>query len=548
MLQFAVFVLLIVMALPTSAFLLLQDDDIQNRVVSKVMQFVSDKLGTRFTVGSVDMAYLYRIRLNNVYLEDLDGDTLIFSKSITAGIRYIDPLRKSVSIGSINFDEAILNLVTDDEKGLNLNYFIDKLRGDGQKKGGAWTVDFHNLRLEESRFTLKNTNFAPIEYGMNYTDLAAYNINADIRRFKPSRDSLSFYIRSLNFKEQSGLTIENLTSRFSQSKTFLSFRKVRIKTPDSEIRGDDITLKFKSFSAFKSGTFTDSVRLRVDLEKSLISLVDLGYFSKVFRNYDQQLTFSGVVSGPVNNIRAKDISIAFGKSSIFKGTLQFEGLPDIRQTFILADIEQLRTTAGDINAFELLQRRGIRMPEQLVKLGNINYTGNFTGFINDFVAYGQFNTGLGIISTDLLFRPDTSNQLSFEGRMNVHDFDLGTLTDASGKIGNISLSATIDGATVQGKSINASLKGVIKQLDLMQYQYTNISLSGDLNNKTFNGSVNVKDPNIDLEFLGKVDFSDSIPAFDFTTNITDANLYALNISKKDPDFRASFYLIAKVYG
>jgi hypothetical protein len=130
----------------------------------------------------------------------------------------------------------------------------------------------------------------------------------------------------------------------------------------------------------------------------------------------------------------------------------------------------------------------------------------------------------------------------------VNDFDLGTLTDASGKIGNVSLSATIDGARVEGKSINASLKGVIRQIDLMQYRYSNISLSGDLKNKNFNGKVNIEDPNIDLEFLGEVDFSDTIPRFDFTANVTDANLYELNLSRKDPDFRASFYVIAKAYG
>ncbi len=73
-------------------------------------------------------------------------------------------------------------------------------------------------------------------------------------------------------------------------------------------------------------------------------------------------------------------------------------------------------------------------------------------------------------------------------------------------------------------------------------------MSGNLENKTYNGSVNIHDPNIELEFLGKVNLSDSLPAFDFTANITDANLYALNLDRSDPDFRASFYLIANARG
>ena len=58
-----------------------------------------------------------------------------------------------------------------------------------------------------------------------------------------------------------------------------------------------------------------------------------------------------------------------------------------------------------------------------------------------------------------------------------------------------------------------------------------LHLSGNLKNKTFNGSVNIKDPNIELEFLGKVNLSDSIAEFDFTANVTDANLYALEFQQ-----------------
>jgi len=141
LLQLAVIVLLIVFALPASAFLLLQNNRIQNRVVSRVMQYVSDKLDTQFTIGSIDMAFLYRIRFIDVYLQDLSGDTLIYAKSITTGIRYIDPLKKTFSIGSISLDEAQVNLVTDEEKGLNLTYFIDKLRSGEGDGNGKWTID-----------------------------------------------------------------------------------------------------------------------------------------------------------------------------------------------------------------------------------------------------------------------------------------------------------------------------------------------------------------------------------------------------------------------
>lgn len=545
--QFTVILLLVVAALPVTAYLLLQSDRIQSNLANRIMLMVSDKLGTKFSIGNIDMAFFYRIRLNDVYLQDLSGDTLIYASSITTGIRSLNPLNRTISIGSINLDKAFIALAIDSASELNLNYFLNKLKGDGNKQGG-WKVDFNNFKLQNSRFSLKNFDYQPKEYGMNFSDIRAYNINADIKYFKPSKDSLSFYVKSLSLKEQSGLILEKMVTHFSQSKTFLSFRDVEIRTPDSEIRGDEISLRFAGFSKFKSDSFVNSVRLRLNLSQASFNLHDIGYFAAVFRDIHQQIALSGLFTGPLNNLRGRDLTIGFGNSSKLVGDLQFEGLPEIRQTFILADIKEFTTSALDIGSMQFLRQSHIRIPETLNKLGQVTYKGNFTGFINDFVAYGRFNTALGIIRTDLLFRPDTANFLTFQGKLNAQDFNIGSFLNASEKVGNISLSATIDGATLQGKSFNASLNGVIERFEVMKYEYTNISMSGDLDHKTFNGSVNVHDPNIDLEFLGKVNFSDSVPAFDFTANVTDANPYALNLSRRDPEFRASCYIIAKAKG
>ncbi len=223
-------------------------------------------------------------------------------------------------------------------------------------------------------------------------------------------------------------------------------------------------------------------------------------------------------------------------------------MPDIRNTFIVADIKQLTTWSGDLKSLNLPGQRKLKIPEQIDKLGKVTYKGNFTGFTSDFVAYGKFNTSLGIVNTDLLFRPDTANYIDFEGKLHAADFDLGKLLNASDNVGKISLSVTVSGANSMGKSINANLKGVIQKLEFKNYNYSNITIAGNLKNKTYNGSVNIKDPNVELEFLGNVNLSDSIAAFDFTANVTDANLYALHLGKSDPDFTTSFYLIARGTG
>ncbi|MBN2812931.1 MAG: translocation/assembly module TamB [Bacteroidales bacterium] len=545
--QSTVILLLVVFAIPASGFLLLQSSKVQTRAVNTVMQKVSEQFQTVFTIDKIDMSFFYRVRLSGVYLQDFDGDTLIYAGTVTAGIRYINPWRKEVSLGSINLNNGYLALAIDSASNLNLAYFIDQLKGDGKKQDG-WKVKFNNIKVRNTRFSLKNHFYEPKEYGMNFTDIEATDIRADLKRFKPSPDSLSFVVASLSLKEKSGLIIRNMSCDFSQFKTFLSFRSLNIETAKSRISGDEITMRFPNYKAFKAGAFGNSVVMNIQLNPSTIDMAEIGYFAPVFKSFHQRVSVSGSVNGRLNNVKGKNLTVGFGDQSKLSGNLQFNGLPAINETFILADIRELSTTAGDIEKMLTAAPRALNLPEIVNKLGRISYTGNFTGFVNDFVAYGKLNTSLGTINTDLLFRPDTLNMLSFDGKIKAHDFNLGMLLDSPKSIGNISLTASISGATLGGKSITASLKGNIEHVGFRQYDYTNISISGDLKQKTFNGSINVKDPNVDLEFLGKVNFTDSIPSFDFTANITDANLYALNIDRSDPDFRVSCYLIANAQG
>lgn len=545
--QSTVILLLVVFAIPASGFLLLQSSKVQTNAVNAVMEKVSEQLKTVFTVEKIDISFFYRVRLSGVYLQDLRGDTLIHAGTITAGIRYINPWRKEISLGSINLNNGYLALAIDSASNLNLAYFIDQLKGDGNKQDG-WKVKFNNIRVRNTRFSLRNHYYQPVAYGMNFTDISVSDIRGDIKRFKPSPDSLSFVVSSLSLKEKSGIVIRNMSCDFSQFKTFMSFRNTTIETGRSRISGDEITMRFPNYKAFKSGAFGNSVVMNIQLNPSTIDMAEIGYFAPVFKSFHQRVSVSGSVIGRLNNIKGKKLILGFGDQSKLSGDLQFNGLPVIGETFILADIRELSTTTGDIEKMLAAAPRPLNLPETFDKLGRISYTGNFTGFVNDFVAYGKLNTSLGTINTDLLFRPDTLNMLSFDGKIKAHDFNLGLLLDSPESIGNISLTANINGATHGGKSITASLKGTVEHFGFRQYDYTNISISGDLQQKTFNGSINVKDPNIDLEFLGRMNFTDSIPSFDFTTNITDANLYALNIDRSDPDFRVSCYLIANARG
>lgn len=545
--QLTAILLLIVFALPTIAYFLLQSSRIQTYVAGNLIKTISKNLNTEFTISKVEISFLYRVKLNDVYFEDVYGDTLIYAESIIAGIRNVNPVKKSVSLGSIDFNNAFIRLYIDSTRTVNVKYLVNQIKN-RPKKEGKWNISFNNIRLNNSRLYLRNYYLKKRDYGINFTDMKISEIDADIKQFTPSKDSLWFRINSIEFREISGFELKNLTADFSQSKTFLNFRNLTIDTETSNIKGNGVALSFDRWSKFKRDTLFDGVNFNIDLEGSSLDLTDLGYYAPVFQNTDQHITLTGNMTGPLNNIKGRNLTIEFGDSSFLKGQINLNGLPEIQKTFIYANIQEFKTTTADLNVLSLPRQKSLNIPGQMHTLGLIAYTGNFTGFINDFVAFGSIQTDLGKISTDLLFKPDTLNYIGFNGRLTATDFDLGKMIEASENVGKISLSANVNGTTSATRSINAVLDGIIHQFEIGGYNYNNIELNGNLTNRKFNGSVNINDPNIELEFLGGVDFSDSIPAYDFTADVTHANLYELNIDRSDPDFTASFCMIANATG
>jgi hypothetical protein len=547
LLKIGVFLLFLLFIILAAGYVFLQHKGIQNRLADHIMTVVSEKLGTSFTVGEVDLAFPYRLRLRNICLKDLHGDTIIFAKSATIGVSKINPVIKVIKVNAVNLNEAYFRLSSDSLSRMNIDFILEKLRKKDNDSKTGWSMVFNHINLKNSRFRLQLYPYVENHGGINFTDLRLYDVNAALHNFRPGSDSTTFRIKSLSFREASGFRVREFDADFRLNPQFLKFLDLEIKTPVSDVHGPGVQLLFNSFQDFSEGGFFEKVTLLVDLKNSSLNLADLGYFTPVFWGTDQMVRFSGRTIGTVGNMKVKDIAIQFGNSSVIQGGLNINGLPDFKEAFIFADFREFRTSVKDVSSFRLPGGKKIAIPERLNKLGTVSYKGKFTGFLNDFVAFGTFRTDLGVLSSDLLFKPDTSNYFSFTGKINARDFDLGSFLDQQGSIGLITMSVTAGGYS-SDRDLKADLKGVVNSFYIKGYQYRNIQLAGTIMNKTYNGSLYINDPNINLDFRGKVDFERETGSYDFSANVTRANLYALNINKTDPEFNVSFYVEANATG
>ena len=512
---------------------------------------VSENLNADFRIESVDMVFFNRVILAKALLKDQKGDTLLSADKIIATLKSLNSAEKRINLNRIKLEKSQIVISIDSSDVLNLDFIINRLRQEPDSQKTSWSFMVKNIEIQNSRFLLKiYSDEKTVSPGINLNDLDLLNLDLQVNDMEIRDDTIGFLITQLSFVDQSGFTAKRVYGYMSIHNTFLDFRNFYIESPSSRIFAPEINFSFKNYQEFNDNGIMSRIKMDFLLDPSEINLYDLGYFVPFFWGMKQDVGFSGRVYGRVNNFKARDINLNYTDHLHFSGDFDMNGLPDWKQTFMFFDIQDLSADINRMKTLEIPGRRGkpIEFSETLLKLEKIQFTGKFTGFPNDFVTYGRFNTGLGKISSDLSLRPDTANQVSFNGKLKTLGFNIGQLTGAEKILGLISMNGQVEGARSSDKTFDAHMDGLISLIQINGYDYQNITLKGDLSKKTFDGSFTVEDPNLRMDFFGKIDASGEIPVFDFIANVDKARLFPLNIVHKDPSYTLSCLLKANFVG
>ncbi len=509
---------------------------------------LKQKLGTEVQIGKVDFRPFSQILLRDVFIEDLNHDTLLSAQTLKASLFWVNQKNNILKLNKVGIEGALINFYTDSSGVMNLNGLLDKLSTDTSttSTGEPMGIEINNIFISNSTFRLKDFNPPKVEYGINFSDLTLNQLNLDIKDFGMHGDTISMAINHLNFTERSGFYAQDIRAEFSMSSRHLEFDKLRVKAEGANLQLPLLKMKFDGWD--KLGDFFNSVFLDVDIRNSFFTSQMLAYFVPELKDYNLGFTLSGLVKGPLADVQGRKILLTMGSQTVLLTNFNISGLPDIDQTMMNIDVKEFSSSLNDIRGIKL--RNGeplVSLPENLTTLKKVTYKGNFTGFPNNFVAFGTISTAIGKIRLDLSIKPDVNQSTEFNGKISVDNADLGKIAGTA-SLGKTSLVAMVKGKSDKKANISAFTDATIFKIEANDYRYSNIRVSGNLTNRTYVGSISLDDPNCKLNFLGKVDFSDSIPVFDFSAFVPKIDLKKLNLNPTDSISQASFLLTAKFRG
>ena len=480
----------------------------------------------------------------------MNNDTLIYAKRVIASISQIDTDAGLFRLGKARVDNAKFYLITDSSGVTNLNALLLKINSDTTQSpdSGRFNLQIGNIVLKNSRFKLVQQGSDSLTpETINFQNLVLSGINLEASEFNLDGDTIGILINGLTAQDHSGFKIDNLRSKITICSKFMHFNNLRLRANGSSLSMNHLLFDFDGWDSFSN--FTSRVRINADFEGTYLHTSTLAYIVTELKNYSVGLRVTGQVKGYVDDLRARNLELGFGNISEIALNANLTGLPKIDNTLFSVDLKKLQTSRKDLMQFKVngSGKPLIDLPEELDRLGLINYVGRFSGYLSDFVTYGTLTSALGAIDFDVWMKPGKTIKSEFKGKASANNFKLGQLLNEN-LIGSLSFLSSISGTVNKQGELRAFTDAHIQKLEANGYDYKDIDISGNLGNNSYTGTINLNDPNCKLNFLGRVDFSDTIPVFDFSLFAPRIDLVKLNLNRVDSVSVASFLLTAKFSG
>ena len=525
----------------------LQYKPVQTYVAQRVAKYLSSELKTRVEVKGLQIKPFKSVLLEGLYIEDQQKDTLLYSPNFTVNLNLLSFKKRIISVNTIQMDNGKFYLKQYKNNVSNfafiINYFntgVPKPVSTKPKK--KYDVTFDKIVLNNISFKYKHLKYNNKINGINFNDIYLKNLNGTFTDLDIKNHLAKANIKDLTFKEKSGFYLKELSTILVLDSNKMEFQKLRLRTRGTYIT-EKLTFKYQSFKDFNH--FNTNVYFKAHLNKTQINSSDIAYFVPALNKAKIDMRVSGDVQGYVNNIKAKNLTITTGKATYLKGDFNIKGLPNLKETFLDLNIEQVFTNKKDLD-YIIARATGKTkslIPVIVNKFGNVNFKGHFTGFTNDFIAYGEFKTRLGRIVSDVNLKISKLGNPSYTGLIKAYDFDIGELINQS-KLGRTTLVANVKGKGFNINKLEEKISSTVTYFDFKGYRYRNIALNGVFINKKFDGRIKVNDRNLKLDFTGGVNLNPHLPEFHFTSLIRQANLRVLNLTRDtvqiDADFKTNF--------
>lgn len=491
---------------------------IQNTIGECVGDALSAKLGTKVSIGRVDLGFVNRIIIDDSQMLDQQNKQMLTVSRISVKVNLLALANGQIEITSAQFFGLNANLYkATPETKPNFQFVIDSLASkDTTKQQTPINLQINSLIIRNSSVRYRLLSSASVANRFSPNDIEAQNISAHFIVNRITNDSLNVKVKRLSLNERCGFTLRRLALNAIVSRSGAQIEKLHLELPNSTIESKRIAATYRM-----NGDAPDMQSLRFEgtLNASRITPRDIACFVPQLRSFDMPLALSIGFNGTGNSLNVSHLDIEnFDRSLVLNAKAHV--LRNAQTTWhaevsrLFASNETIGSVYKTITSNEL--------PDIVNRLGDVSLTAKADGTDADGSLSTQLNCATGSIKLTA-----AKKQKALRAHVETHKFELGKLLN-SDKAGIVSLSLDAQGSSKD----NIGVSGSIYDISFNNYTYRNINLKADYINKALNGSATIDDPNLRATVEGLFEHRSPTPHLRVTTDVQTFAPAALNITKK----------------
>lgn len=508
---------------------------IQQIIVGSLSRYFSEELGTTVEIGGIDVRYPLDIVLEDVLVNDKSSKPIIKSSKILVALEDISFSDKTISFDQVVLFKSQIRIVRSSKDSLmNFQYLVEyfapkKMEEQTKDTSQPWGFSIDHIGLKDCSFAYIDEVRDTAGANLNYNNLFCTGIDMLVSNLLLKDTLVSADIAHLSVREKSGFSLFNLQTHVFIGSHYVDARNVRLETMESKL-DLDFKMEFENMKSFAS--FVTDVNITAKIRKSKLNLSDLSFFAPALKGMNADIYLSGSVKGTIANLAGRDLTIDMQHGTHIFTDIEITGLPQIEEAFFDVSIVNSRIILADIQRMRMPGGQTILLPSNLQNISKANISGNFIGFISDFQVDAVAQTDAGFVKASMHMQ-GTHPLQRYDGNLIMQDFDLSLIAGKSSNLGRVTGDLNYKGSGTTSSNYNLTADGNLPDFEYYGYNYQNITLKGKTSPGKFDGELVANDPNAEFSFNGLIDFSETLPAFNFIAYVDLINLNPLGFSRND---------------
>lgn len=545
--------LILTVGIPAILYLLLWISPIRQGISSLAQHELSELLGAKVSIGSVEIEPFTRLKISDVEVADSLDRKILYVRSIGGGISPLGLLRSGrLIISDVEIiDPEIYLFRNSPEAPLNVTPILQRLKSsDPDKRNGHLTLALHTAVIRRGQFSYNvlsepETNLAD-RFDPNH--ISVYDINADVALPRIDDKSLDIRLKRLNLTEQSGLRLRNLRFNFIMNDSLMHVSDIALELPVSRLYLDDIRISYPTPGDIPNVLKTEPHTLAIT-SGSQIYPPDLEPLKPIFGTLQTNIAIETKISGTPSKLKIHKLKLQASNqalSLLAEGSLTKGLVPDSlrAETTPLS----LKITGQQIKnsliAITPLKSTSASILESLGEI-SMNGTAEYDALSHKILFIGNLSTEAGTLKIDA--NGELSKKLKeVTCSIVAENVNLRRILNNT-DFGLVNLSTTFSGSILNNKLIQAVADAQISGFDFRGHEYRDISCSATLGNGVMEASADISDSLIDFyaETSTKFPLGEE-PEMRISASIDHADLCAMGLWNKYPGYKLTAEIDAKV--